>query len=208
MMQALLFQHNLSREDISDDGKSDTMQFTRLSCVLNGNRACNWEHDLALYVCEEIFPLVQYYCKRIKKRTLFLFYGPRHDTINAIELFRELLLTIAAAAQLRYGGYSRGSGASYAEGYVLGLPRNRSTGEKGSASEVTTTSTQLIASRSLIVHHQADDWLRTECGIQLVRSSSSARNHLDFAAKSLGESHGSTHQVSPGNRPARITHRP
>ncbi len=37
-----------------------------------------------------------------------------------MQLFRELIVTIAAAAQVRFGGYYRGSGASYAEGYVQG----------------------------------------------------------------------------------------
>jgi hypothetical protein len=207
MMQALLFQHNLSREDLSTDNKSDHLQFSRLSCVLNGSRACLWEVALANYLCEEIFPLVQYYRSRVKKRTIFQFYGPRHDTLNAIELFRELLLTIAAAAQLRFRGYAKGSGASYAEGYVKGLPRNQSQSAQPTDSPEIAASKQLIASRSLIVHRQANDWLFAECGIELAVASRVGRTQDDPNAKELGKQHGATHQVGPGNRPERLTFR-
>jgi hypothetical protein len=210
MMQALLLQHNLTREDLLGEAGRPSLQLGRFSCVLNGSRACTWEHEVAQYLCEEIFPLVQYYSSRLGKRTLFHFYGPQLDCSNCLDLFRELIVTIAAAAQVRFGGFYRGSGASYAEGYVQGLPRTRSlssTGGRKAASGPDDASQSLIAARSMIVHEAARDWLYEECGIRVVSSTSYSRNELDYAARSLGKQHGATHEIKPVNRPLGIGHK-
>lgn len=210
MMQALLLQHNLSREDLLGEAGKPSLQLGRFSCVLNSSRACTWEHGVANYLCEEIFPLVQYYSSRLGKRTLFHFYGPQLDCSNCLDLFRELIVTIAAAAQVRFGVFYRGSGASYAEGYVQGLPRTKTRSSKGGSkanSGVNDESQSLIAARSMIVHEAARDWLYEECGIQLVVSTKYSRNERDFAAQSLGKQHGATHEIKPGNRPLGIGHK-
>ena len=59
---------------------------------------------LAHYMTGEIFPTVQFYKDRHGHRTLFWFYGPIEDVQQTIELFREILMTIATAARLKYGG--------------------------------------------------------------------------------------------------------
>ncbi|XZE19316.1 DUF2786 domain-containing protein [Pirellulaceae bacterium SH449] len=210
MMQALLLQHNLSREDLLGEAGKPSLQLGRFSCVLNSSRACTWEHGVAHYLCEEIFPLVQYYSSRLGKRTLFHFYGPQLDCSNCLDLFRELIVTIAAAAQVRFGGFYRGSGASYAEGYVEGLPRSRTRSSevgRNATPGVSDDSQALIAARSLIARKAAKDWLYQECGIQLVSSTKYSRNERDFAAQSLGKQHGATHEIKPGNRPLGIGHK-
>lgn len=210
MMQSLLLKHNLSRDDLLGESGKSTLQLGRFTCVLNGSRACTWEHGVAHYLCEEIFPLVQYYSTRRGKRTLFNFYGPHLDCSNCMDLFRELIVTIAAAAQVRFGGYSRGSGASYAEGYVKGLPRwsDRASEKRNDKSMHPSDEAQsLIAARSLIVHETARQWLASECGIQLVTSTKYARNERDFAAESLGKKHGASHEIKPPNRPLGIGHK-
>lgn len=123
MMQTMMLKHNLSQEDLTQQNEPRDHCFTRRACPLNGKRACTWEASLAWYVTLEVFPCVQFYRASKSNRSLFWFYGPLDDVENCISLFRELLITIAASAKLLYGGYSRGSGASYAEGYVQGLPR-------------------------------------------------------------------------------------
>ena len=60
-----------------------------------------WEKSLAFYITQEVFPMVQWYSGRQRHRSFFWFYGPVNDVMNAIELFRELVTTIAAAAQLQ-----------------------------------------------------------------------------------------------------------
>ncbi len=118
MMQNLMLRHNLSREEIVDGDNVESVRFTRIACPVNGRRTCQLEHSLAWYISQHIFTTTQYYYSTEGHRAMFWFYGPVDDVNNAIALFRELLLTIATAAHLQFGGYARGSGASYAEGYA------------------------------------------------------------------------------------------
>jgi hypothetical protein len=201
MMQNLMLRHNLSREDISGDDNVESMRFARIACPVNGRRAYNWEKFLAAYLVAEIFPLTAWYRGTQGHRTLFWFYGPLDDVKNCIALFRELLLTIAASAHLQYGGYSRGSGASYAEGYVRGLPKYRTDAE-GSVSVVSETA--LIYTRTLAVKKVAKEWLKLECGISLQSSSGSGRTGFDPDAADRGKQHGSKHDLTGASGQKRI----
>lgn len=209
MMQNLMLRHNLSREDITEDDNVENVLFTRIACPVNGRRAYNWERRLAGYVTDEIFPMIQWYQDRKGHRTFFWFYGPKDDVENCIALFRELLLTIATAAHLRYGGYSRGSGASYAEGYVGGLPRySEGYSELNRTDENQVVSEHaLIHARTLALHQAAEDWLDRECGVRLVRSGGSGRSQFDGAAAGQGRRDGAKHEMPTGNRQARIENR-
>ena len=209
MMQSLLLRHNLSREDLEGASGKSPLQLGKFTCALNGSRASNWEHSVAHYLCDEIFPLVQYFSTRKAKRTLFHFYGPHLDSSNCLELFRELIVTIAAAARLRFGGYTRGSGASYAEGYVQGLPRSRQQAtQKTTGSDKTSDNAMtLMAARSLSVHRSARKWLFDECGIELENATTQSRTERDFAAEMLGKIHGASHDIKPSNRPLGISHK-
>jgi hypothetical protein len=217
MMQNLMLRHNLTRDDIRQDDDVDNVSLTRRACPLNGRRAYGWEKSLAWYVTKEIFPMVQWYYSTKGHRTLIWFYGPVSDVENTIELFRELLLTIAAAAHLRFGGYTRGSGASYAEGYVAGLPRyndpaqadtqpigTETSGTETSVSEQTVSQHALIHARTIAIHGAAVKWLGDECDVHLTTSSARQRDQHDAAAASLGKKHGATHQVTPRGLPPRI----
>jgi len=210
MMQSLMLRHNLTREDLVEHDGVDSASYTRLACPVNGSKSLAWEKELAFYITQHIFPLTQWYSGRKGHRTLFFFYGPRVDVENALQLFRELLLTIATAAKLLYGGYSRGSGASYAEGYVQSLPksdsvlaevsrdRGRSRNSLASKGEDRLSPEQaLILKRSLIVHRKSRDWLFEECGIRLVSTTRRIRDFHDPAAESMGRKHGSEHRIDP-----------
>ena len=201
MMQNLMLRHNLSREDITDDDNVDSMRFTRIACPVNGRRAYNWEKDLAAYLVAEIFPMTSWYFGTRGHRTLFWFYGPLDDVKNCISLFRELLMTITASAYMQYGGYSRGSGASYAEGYVRGLPRYQSTTE--STSDIS-SQTALIHTRTIAVKRAARDWLKMECGISIVLKGGSGRSQHDPDAADRGKTHGSKHDLRDASGRKRI----
>ena len=203
MMQSLMLRHNLSREDISDDDNVESVSFTRVACPVNGRRACTWEKSLAAYLTDEIFPMTQWYHGTKGHRTLFWFYGPRTDVSNCISLFKEMLLTIATSAKLQYGGFTRGSGASYAEGYVRGLPQHGS--EQKHDTDSIISETALIHARVLAMHSAARNWLRIECGISLVSTRGTGRHHHDPAAENRGKQHGSKHKVARQDPPKRIT---
>jgi hypothetical protein len=192
----------LTREDIVDEDNVDSIQFTRIACPVNGRRACNWEGMLATYVTCHIFPMVQFYRSTKGHRTLFWFYGPRDDVQNVIALFRELLLTIATSAQLQYGGYVSGSGASYAEGYVRGLPRW--TNGPDVKDQQALSNGALIHVRTLALQNAAKQWLEVECNIRLTMVSRGGRYAHDDAAASRGKLHGSKHELQVPGSPPRI----
>lgn len=141
---------------------------------------------------------------------MFFFYGPRTDVENAIQLFRELLLTIATAAKLLYGGYARGSGASYAEGYVNSLPKSDALSGQSAKDQVAESSSSessqfaLMKQRSLAVHEKAKEWLAVECGIRLVVTTRRLRDFRDPAAELVGRKHGSEHRIDPPSAPKRL----
>jgi hypothetical protein len=201
MMQTLMLTHNLSRQDIVEQDNVDQVQFTRMACPLNGRRACTWEKSLAWYVAREVFPTVQWYMSARANRTWFWFYGPVSDVENCITLFRELLLTIATYARLHYGGVSRGSGASYAEGYVAGLPRF----DDDRAHEVSSQSRELIHSRTIALHNTARRWLSLECDVQLGSSTTRGRYQHDAAAAHQGRKHGASQKIHFSGRQKRLT---
>ncbi len=205
MMQDLMLRHNLSRDDIVDDDNVDSVQFTRRACPLNSRRACTWEVMLAGYVTRQIFPMVQFYYTTRGHRTLFWFYGPVSDVENCMALFRELLVTIATSATLQYGGYQRGSGASYCEGYVSGLPipgqQPDDAVKPADKPDAPASAAGLIHTRTLALQEAAGDWLDVECEVKLVRSARTGRWQNDPAATSRGKQHGASHDLNvPGAR--------
>jgi hypothetical protein len=204
MMQTLMLRHNLSRDDIVDDDNVDSVQFTRIACPVNGRRACNWEKMLAAYVTQHIFTATQWYYGCKGPRTFFSFYGPLADVKNAVALFREILLTIATSAHLQFGGHSRGSGASYAEGYVQGLPRSTPVASNQPSIQVVSEGA-LIHTRTLALQSAASHWLRNECNIRVGFGSGTGRHQHDEVAASRGRIDGSKHEVAIPNAPRRIT---
>jgi len=211
MMQNLMLRHNLSREDITERDNVDQVSFTKIACPVNGSRALAWEKALASYLTTEIFPMTWWYFSTRGHRTLFWFYGPVKDVQNCITLFRELLLTIAASAHLQYGGYTRGSGASYAEGYVRGLPKHQTglaeSDQSSEAKAKVAGETALIQARMLAVKNAALQWLKVECGIELTTTRGTGRNQRDPVAEARGKQHGAKHEVAAPGGPRRITFR-
>lgn len=208
MMQNLMLRHNLSRDDIVDEDNIEHVQFTRMACPVNGRRACSWEKSLAAYVCHHVFPTIQWYKSTRGHRTLIWFYGPLADVRNGIALYRELLLTIATAAHLQYGSHVQGSGASYAEGYVSGLPRSPHDGnEKHEPNKQVSRERALIHTRMLTLQNAATQWLDRECNVKLVTRGGRGRWGYDQAAAFQGKLHGAKHTLNVPGAPPRITHR-
>jgi len=212
MMQDLMLRHNLSRDDIVDNDNVEHVLFTRMACPLNGRRSCAWELNLAAFVALHVFPSTLWYYATRAHRTLVWFYGPKSDVENAISLYQELLLTIASAARLQFGGHSRGSGASYAEGYVQGLPRssaNTSTASssRSDPSKPDANQNALIVQRTLALQSAATKWLNLECNTRLTTCTSAGRSQHDATAQQKGRLHGSQHEIAAPKLQARIGHR-
>jgi hypothetical protein len=114
-------------------------------------------------------------------------------------------MTIATAAKLRYGGYSRGSGASYAEGYVRGMPR---TVDSSPMNSIDQSRSDLIHIRTLAVHQTASDWLELECDVRLRSVMIRGRDFHDGHAEQVGRVHGKSHHVDLPSSPKRLTAKP
>jgi hypothetical protein len=114
-----------------------------------------------------------------------------------------MLLTIAAAAFVKYGGHTRGSGASYAEGYVKGLPRRN---QRESQETSPMSEGALIYTRTLAIHSAADKWLDLECGIRLRHYRSSGRGHFDPSAHREGKRDGAKHEYAGSLKRKQIVH--
>lgn len=202
-MQAMLLQHNLTREDLDADCGAAGEGLTTQRIAVNGKNICAWESRLAWYITTEIFPLVHHYKSRAGKRSFYWFYGPVDDVEQCIELYRELLLTIATAAKVQYGTFRQSGGASYAEGFVDGLPRSPA---PHVASRAAKQAALVVLEKSKQMQLRADHWLEVECGVRLRSGGSSyLRSSFDGAAHARGMRDGAKHDV--GNQPKRLTHR-
>ena len=207
-MQEMMLSHNLSREDLGDDETGGQTGFARVSCPVNGRRACGWEKDLAHFVCDKVMPTVGWYKSTKGHRTIFQFYGPPSDVETVVTLFRELLLTIASNATLLFGGYSRQSGAEFAEEYVEALESAADEQlEPTKSAGAETNATSLMQVRALKVRSAAREWLAEECGVRLSSSLRYARDYSDPRARELGRQYGSNHKLDIPRAPKRITHR-
>lgn len=204
MMQSLLLRHNLERSDIVEDDDVSQVGMTRMACPVNGRNACQWEWALASYVTMHLFPMVQFYGDSGRShRRLFWFYGPYQDVEHTLGVFRELLITIAAQCRVGgFGSHTRGSGASYCEGFVDGLPR--SWDENVTSDDDAMSAHSLIRARQIAMHDSATKWLNEECGIRLSRSSGSGRSSFDKSAHRRGQADGAKHNVKVNSR-KRIT---
>ncbi len=121
------------------------------------------------------------------------FFGPIDSVEQAAELFRELLIEIATLARLKFGGYAKGRGASYAEGFAAEL--------RAILRGVNHSPAIIESSRMLRAKLESDArvWLKTECEITLVNKYSSGRSGYDPNAAAEGRADGRTRNVTrPG----------
>jgi hypothetical protein len=120
----------------------------------------------------------------------------------AVQLFRELLLTIAYEAKRQFGGYARGSGASYCEGYVRGLPCEDDSGVPSTPEQILNRA--LIQTRLITLQDEAREWLDRECGVALTMVSRSGRSHHDPLAAQSGFRDGKRQNIDKPGRVKRL----
>lgn len=194
MASTMMLQYQLTEEDIRENKEEGSTSFGSIQLTVTGTRATEWEKSLAVYVsnlCGDVF----WFFTSANRRTEFVFYGPIDSVESGVSLFRELLLEIATLAKLKYGGYAKGSGASYAEGFVRGLQDML----KGSQ----LAQPALIESNKQLRHRDeraATRWLCNECGIVIENVRSSERSRYDAAAAEVGKSDGRARNVAKPGR--------
>ncbi len=192
MASTMMLQHNIADADIQEEVADNGNAFGRIAVFVNGLRCAAWEMSLAMYIAE-LFGNVFCFNDYGGRRGRASFYGPIDSVEQAADLFRELLIEIATLARLKYGGYAKGQGASYAEGFVAGL---RAILHGVNHSPAIIESSRTLRAR---IERDANGWLKAECDITLVSQSSSGRSGYDPSAAAAGRVDGKARNVTrPG----------
>lgn len=193
MASTMMLKYQLSEEDIREEVDETASAYGSIRLTVTGTRATAWEKSLAGYVCKLCGDVFWYFDTR-SKWTEFVFYGPIDSVESAVSLFKELMLEIAVMAKLKYGGFAKGSGASYAEGFVTGLYEIL-TGAIDQQPGLIESNKRLTAQ----LKSAALQWLRSECDIRLGTSTRSSRSSFDASAAEVGKSDGRSRMVAkPG----------
>lgn len=177
--QNLMRRHNIERDDLDADDDASRVHFARAFVFLNGTRRTLWELGLATFITGSLCPSCECYTGRRERpgrsesASCVWFYGPETDVAFCVDLFEEMILSIAASARLRgFGGFARGDGAKYCEGFVAGL---REAFEQNEAElRGTAEGREMIAvseRRSLALSAAASKWLWESEGIRLAKGS-------------------------------------
>lgn len=205
--ESLMHRHNLDRAECEDRGiKTGDTPIGRAGFWFGTSRDSKWETALAWLVCSAV-GTVQWYGHGVsvrrtdhgtladhddtkRYRSCYL-YGPRDDCETARSMFDDLRLTIAAMARLKWGGCYRGSGRSYAEGFVDGLENQmneRRSRRPASENAIVLRSTELIKS-------DARAWLEREYGATIRTTPYRGCTRDDQCAWSGGHADGREHTI-------------
>ncbi len=191
---ALMRRHNLQRSDVEacDDGTFDInkVSYDRRSVTLVGQRRTSWEMSLARLITQFVGTCKWYYNSNAYRRepngncidsdlhgkligATVTFYGPEEDVRLCCELFRDMGLQIAHNGKVKFGGYARGDGAAYCEGFVSGLREVNRRVERDQLEDKTSSPGEralILANRQLTTQlkQRAVSWLRDDVGLELV----------------------------------------
>lgn len=241
--QRLMQQHRLSESDVTVDSRSPEQiaketKYGRTKVWADGEKVPQWYGSLAQVIADFI-GTTGVYCDRpqIKRNEKGLvvndgrgngvyaagwqFYGPAEDCELAAELFQEMLLTVVATAQLKWGGRGfRGESLSYGLGFVNGLRQRVNEAKEAVSRETETeklkyigtgpapvTALALIRSNTLIAakKYHAKQWLRKEAGIKLTtKSATRGYSSFDGGAYASGQADGRSTELT-ANRTRKLT---
>ena len=215
--EILMRKHNLERSDIKpkSDGTFDIddVKMNKQFVTLVGVKRTQWELALANMV-QNFVGTVNFFSSTDEMRlepngapvdsdlhgpmfgAATAFYGPKEDVQLACQLFRDMGLRIAHYGKTKFGGFARGPGASYCQGFVSGL---REANQRVEREKIEQKDTRTPGENAMIL---ADNQLKTQLrvasrnwlslpaadgggGVKLVRGSGlqgSSRNNRAFTA--------------------------
>lgn len=121
-----------------------------------------------------------------EKGCQMIFYGPAEDARDAVLLFNEYCILVAAMARLKYGGALRGEGRSYAEGFVMALYKKVDQIKKDEQRQIQSCQSSaliLVSSLSLMQAklEKAQQWLKEEQGVRLKKGTGGSGQHHSHA---------------------------
>jgi len=217
----LMLKHNLDEADVKDAQGAhekaadyETTEYTKEWTRTVGTRFTAWETEL-MFAIQELIGTVKWFRGSTRDRMTkmgtiefnpvtgmpakvrqVVFYGPKGDVADALEMVREWQETIVTMARLRFGGALRGPGKSYAEGFarslllkVRAIHREERLQIKGGGS----TALTLVRSTDLMLAKQkhADVWLEQSAGIRLTKGTPLGNGSHDSSAFTAGKADGS-----------------
>jgi hypothetical protein len=197
----LMDSHNLSEADVQGQPAVAEERAERMGtykAFLDGTSIARWEGRLAVFVAELIggidcyeqgkpevamssFGTVQFdQDGRPRVAKCVVYFGDAELCALAADLYSELRLTIAATARLKYGSVFKGTGFTYAVGFVVGLfDRLRadrakdvialpaSTTNSHALAIITPEQRARIAAMNAKKVAAANEWLRDEADIKI-----------------------------------------
>lgn len=211
----LMTQHNLTREDVDMHAQDPTknVKMGRSSSVSLGRNFSTWESMLCQFVTKFI-GYASYYSSpsvALKKNGLAVldedgkqrfgsmvyFFGAWDNCEACVEIYEELRDTIQAMALLLHGGWFRGDGAVYCQGFCVGLVETytRSVKQLKQHDEQTTALVLADEQNQLAIAGKANNWLRKKHGVKLRTTSMSGANGSS-AAFNQGRKDGASYNPS------------
>lgn len=219
----LMAKHQLTRDDI-DLGATDPIARVRMGrhfAFSKSSKITSWEGQLAMFVTEFINSVSCYVgrAEMVKFKGIVMldpetgeprtavpvcFYGSDDDAESAVEMFAELRDAIVTMALVRWGGWARGDGGAYAEGFVSGLKSKIKDAHAALLNSDQQTHALTLQSNklALAIVDKAKDWLATEHRIKLgKRSRSSGSRSGSDSARREGRQDGASYANRPTVRP-------
>jgi hypothetical protein len=189
----MMLAYHLEEQDLKDSDphtKAAQLEFEQSKTFSLGKRDSSWESRLCGFV-SHFFGSVGVYIENYqteqktkhgtiafdqngnpKMAKAIVFYGPKDECLLAKEMYEQLAITIAGMARLRYGGFLRGKGRDYGDGYVSGLMNSLHEQEYKLRND--SSSTGMIVHRgnqlALRKKEAAQEWLADTQGIHLAKA--------------------------------------
>jgi hypothetical protein len=177
----LMDAHHIDEADLGSAQKKTKMG----DATAHSHAACmnQWETSLAWFMTELVSGVSWFHRKkrnvivdgrmqfledgREKKAAEIVFYGVAEEAMLAAELYRELSLTIAGMARLRFGGAMRGAGRDYCEGFVQGL--STALQESKRVDRLAGAGALIVRAEGLVAvkKQEAANWLSNSRGIKI-----------------------------------------
>lgn len=212
----LMSQHNLTRDDIdlsaSDPVKNVTMG--RHSSVSLGRNFSTWESMLLQFVAKFIgfTKSYQHPSQPLKKNgiavldeqgkqrfgSMVYFYGSDESAEVCVDIYEELRDTIQAMGLLLHGGWFRGDGAMYCQGFANGLQSALARSKDGLklCDDQTTALVLQDEKNQLAVEIKSKEWLKKVHGVKVTMVKTKGARSGDRRAYREGQRDGANYNPS------------
>jgi hypothetical protein len=221
---AMMAKHSLTRDDIDMSALDPIARvaYGRHWAFSKGVSLATWELVLNNFVLEFIGTIKVYSMQKMPVRRNGIaetdgkgnvrlacglaYYGCDEDAACAATMFEELRDAAATMALIRWGGWARGDGAAYAEGFALGIKAANSKAKLAlMQGDSQTTALMLVSEKNqLAIRDKANSWLKESHGVDMNKGrkgrsrsfSRSGSNEARAEGRQDGSNYGVTRSAS------------